>query len=122
MAEIRLLAAPVDTPSTSEVNAEYLSLAPASRLALANRASTRSDTIYPGDDFVWLASAGTDGSFTFYAAPQNKSGNSGASSSWDSFSPAQMPGSDWYTRNAIAQYTLHSMPAATFGQLISLYA
>jgi hypothetical protein len=123
MATIRLLAASVNTPSTPEVNAEYTSLVPASSLALATRTIARNDTAYPDDDFVWSASASSDGSFTFYAVPQNNSGSGGASSQWEGFFSAQVSGSDWFTHNAVAQYALHgSMPTAMYGQLINLYA
>jgi len=115
MAAIRLLAAPVDTPPTSEVNAEY-----SNRLALATRSSP-SDTAYPADDYIWSASANSDGSFTFDATPQN-SKNTGTSALWDGsvFSPASS--SDWYTRNAAFQYGLHaSMPTPSSGQFVSVY-
>lgn len=124
MFAINLLAASVDLPSTSEVNAEYTSLVPASSLALAARTSAwNDDTAYHKDDFIWSAAAGSDGSFTFYAVPQKSSGNSGPSSQLHSFPSAQISPSGWPARNAVAQYALHaSMPTPMYGRFINLYA
>ena len=121
--EITLLAAPLDTLPISGDETKSTSLVPASRLALSARTFSRSDTSYPGDDFVWSASAGEDGSYTFYAAPPKNSGSNGASSQWKSYSSSSVSGSDWYTRNAVTQYALHAaMPTAVPGRLVNLYA
>jgi hypothetical protein len=121
--EIKLLATSVDMPPISGENSQSTSLVPTSGLALATRTSTWNDTAYPEDDFVWSASAGSDGSFTFYAVPQKNSGNSDASTQRPSFPSAQISFSDWCTRTAVAQYALHaSMPTPMRSQLINLYA
>jgi hypothetical protein len=123
MAAIRLLAAPFDPPLLPEVSAEYMSLVPASRLALTHRASTRNDIASPGENFVWSAYAGSDGSFTFYAVPRKNSADDWASGQWDSGSPALVSSSGWSVRNAAFQYGLQaSMPMPACGQLINVYA
>jgi hypothetical protein len=123
MAAIRLLAASVETPSTSEANPQYLTLVPTSRPPVAAWAITRNDPVYQDDDFVWSASAGSDGSFTFSAASQKNSGTSNDSSRRDGSPATQVSGSDWYMSNAIFQYALHtSLSAPMSGQLINLYA
>jgi hypothetical protein len=121
--EITLIAASVDTPSTSGVNAESRNLISTGSLVLAPRTIARSYTAYPADDFIWSASAANDGSFSYDAVPQKNSGSSYASNQWNSLSSTRMSGSDWHTRNAIFQYALHAgMPTPTNGQLINLYA
>jgi hypothetical protein len=120
--EIKLLAASVEMPPTSEVNAEYTSLVP-SGSALATLKTTQNDTAYPDDRFVWSASAGTDGTFNFYAMPLKNSGSGDASNQGNSIPSWQVSGSDWYANNAVFQYALHaSMPTPMNGQLINLYA
>jgi hypothetical protein len=123
MAAIRLLAAPFDPPPLPEVSAEYMSLVPASRLALTHRASAGNDIASPDDNFVWSAYAGSDGSFTFYAVPRKSSAEDWASNQWDSVSAALMSSSAWSARNAAFQYGMQaSMPTPTSGQLINVYA
>jgi hypothetical protein len=118
--DIKLLDGSVEVPPTSEVNAEYTSLVPANRLALATRTVARNYTAYPDDDFVWSASAGSDGTFDFYAMPQKNSGSIGASGQFQS---AQVSVSGWHKQNAIFQYALHaSMPQSFYGHAINLYA
>lgn len=121
--EIKLLAASVDLPPTSEVTAEYTSLVPTNRLAVSTRSNAQNDTAYPSDNFIWSASASDDGTFNFYAVPQKSSGNAWDSNQWDGSLSSQMSGSGWYMQNAIFQYTLHaSMPTPMSGQLVDLYA
>lgn len=119
--EIKLLAASVEMPPTSEVNAEYL--VPSGNRALATRKPTQNDTAYPDDRFVWSASARTDGTFDFYAMPLKNSESGDPSNQGNSIPSWQVSGSDWYANNAVFQYALHaSMPAQMNGQLINLYA
>jgi hypothetical protein len=121
--DIKLLAASVDTPRTSELNAEYTSLVPSGSRALDTRRSTQKDTAYPDDNFVWSASAGSDGTFNFFAVPPGNSGSGNASGSGNNIPSWQVSGSDWYANNAVFQYALHaSMPTPMNGQLINLYA
>ena len=120
MAAIRLLAASVDTSSTSGVNADCTALVPAIRLATQRNAAN--NIASQNDDFVWSASAGDDGTFNFYGAQRN-AGNNTVSARSDGFQSSQISGSDWYMRNAVFQYNLHSsMPMASQGQLLSVYA
>lgn len=120
MAAIRLLAASVDASPTSGVYDDCTGLVPATRLA--NQRNASSDTASQNDDFVWSASVGDDGSFNFYGVPRN-AGSSTASARSDDFQSSQISGSDWYMRNAVFQYNLHSsMPMASQGQLLSVYA
>jgi hypothetical protein len=128
MAAIRLLAAPIDPSHTSEVDVQSTSLVPINRLAIATRKAPSGDTAYPGDNYTWTASAGSDGSFTFYAVPQKQSGNGQASSQWD----GDASSAGWNTqalRNAAAQYALNaSLPPPMYGSgyttgtLVNVYA
>jgi hypothetical protein len=123
MASIRLLAAPFDPPPFPEVSAEFMSVVPASSLALAHRASTRNDIASPDENFVWSAYAGSDGSFTFYAVPRKSSAGDWSSSQWDSVSPALASSSVWSARNAAFQYGMQaSVSAPMSGQMINVYA
>ena len=126
MAEIKLLAAPVILPPTSEANSASASLVPVSRLPAINRATARNDTAYPNDRFVWSVSAGEDGSFHFYAVPLRNPLNSSASSQQDGFlSDHEFP-SGWNalnTSSAAAQYQLcASLPMPMLGHLLNVYA
>lgn len=132
MTAIRLLSAPVDPPSIPEVGSQSTSLIPSSHLLPASWNAAQNDSSYPGDDFVWTASAGEDGSFTFYAVPQKNSASSNSSSQWDGYYSGQQAASDWSTlnsRSAVAQYNLHaSFPLPMYadgngnGQLVNVYA
>ena len=107
MSAIRLLSAPVDPTPISQVESQSTSLVPIRRLPLAPRTIPASDTAYPAGNYIWTASAGSDGSFTFYALPRKPSANGQASSPWD----GGLFNSGWNTqalRYAAAQYALNA--------------
>jgi hypothetical protein len=129
MAALRLLAAPIDPSRLTRVESQFTNLVPSHRLALASRKAPSSEAAYADDTCIWTASAASDGSFTFYAVPQNKSGNNDASSQWDgeAFTPA------WNTqmlRYVAAQYALtaselapmHGITSNLTGSLVNVYA
>ncbi len=130
MTAIRLLAAPIEPTHSSELESQSTSLVPVSRLAVVNRNAATTDTVaYPYDDYTWTASAGSDGSFTFYAVPQKQSASYQAPGQWDS----DASGASWNTqalRNAAAQYALTaSLPPPMYGSaayapgsLVNVYA
>jgi hypothetical protein len=128
MGTIRLLAASNDSTPIPELESQSTSLVPISSQALAALTTPRSDAAYPDDSYTWTASAGSDGTFTFYAVPQQKSGNNGASSQWGN----DTSNSGWNTqalRFAAAQYALSaSLPPPMYGSanapgsLINVYA
>lgn len=88
------------------------------------------DSAYLADGFVWTASASEDGTFTFYAVPQEGAANGSSTSQWDSPSNAQSAfgWNSLYSQDAVAQYTFcASFPSAYAdasgnGQLVNVYA
>jgi hypothetical protein len=126
MDAIRLLSAPVDTSSTSEVESKSTSVVPASRTTPASRNVSSSDSAYPRDQYVWTVSVGDDGTFNFYAVPK-QSGNQNSSSQWDGYSPDQGSNVGWglpQSEDAVSQYSFYAaLPASsTTGQYINIYA
>jgi hypothetical protein len=124
MSEIRLLPAPVDPAESQQT--ESRSLIRLNPLAVAARSGYPNSSSYQ-DDYVWTASAGDDGTFTFYAAPRNAGAESRGASQWD----GEFTGSDWQRlamQQAAAQYAMtSSLPsvtsyAAATGKLIDVYA
>lgn len=129
MAALRLLAAPIDPSHLTQVESQSTNLVPSRRLALASRKASSSDAAYADDSYIWTASAASDGSFTFYAIPQNKPGNNDASSQWDGEASAPA----WNThvlRYVAAQYALtaselapmHGITSYLTGSLVNVYA
>jgi hypothetical protein len=127
MSAVRLLTAPVDAASNQETQSRGASLVRLNPLALTARESYWKAPSHE-DEYVWTASAGEDGSFTFYAAPRSKaSAESRGASQWD----GEFTGSDWQKlamQQAAAQYAMTSaMPvmvncAAATGKVIDVYA
>lgn len=121
--EIKLLPASVDMPPGSQVNAEYTSLVPTNRLAVATWTTGKTDAAYPNDNFDWSASAGLDGIFSFCATPPKNSWDGDASSQLKSFLLWQGHDVNANVQSAALQYALHaSMPASISGQLLNVYA
>ena len=77
MASIRLLPAPFDQPSLPEVSAEYMSLVPASRLALTRRASTETTLPLPAKTLSGRHTLGAMARLPFYAVPRKSSADVG---------------------------------------------
>jgi hypothetical protein len=125
MTAMRLLAAPLVLPPSSEVSGDSVSLVAIDRIAKNSRATGLPHTSYPEDQYVWSVAAGKDGSYLFYAAPRD-SGNSATSGRKNDFSFASSFVSDWTAisaRNAVSNYALHaSTPTPSYGHLLDVYA
>jgi hypothetical protein len=122
--DIKLLAAPVNSPLVWEVNAKSMSLVSVSQRAGTARQITRSDDAYSNDRFIWSAQTRGDGSFHFSALNHSRfdssSGLMGGSLS------AHGTSYDWRTTNAdniAAQYSLYAgMPTTIPWHVLDVYA
>jgi len=122
MDAIRLLSAPVDSPSTLDGSSQPTSLVHVARFPPA---AQRSDTAYPNHNYVWTVSVGDNGSFNFYSAPRQNYGNGASVQSQDSFS-SQDSTSVWavpQSQSVAAQYALYAtMTGQDRGQYVDVYA
>lgn len=129
MSEIRLLASPVDMPPDSEVNSESTSLVrtttQAVKLTSVTRTSTRTDTAYLDDDYVWSLSEGNE-RVGFNAVPLEQSRNGRSSDRENDFLSASVSDSQWSSLNncyAVCQYALFArMPMPIYGHRLDVYA
>jgi hypothetical protein len=131
MTAIRLLPAPADVSSSSSTDqnvALIRSSSPYSSTSNSSLASQRGDCAYPSDSYIWTATAGDDGSFTFYAMPRQDSASYGSSSASNYFS-AQSQAAGWSaSHDAITQYSLYNeLPLGLYGEngkgtLVNIYA
>lgn len=127
MSTITLFAAPIAPSGPNPAESPSTSLVPSGRIAFASRKENRNDAAYPDDSYIWTASAGSDGTFTFYALPQRKPSNYRAFNQSDSNASYAR----WNTealRHAAAQYALsanlppiHGSGYAT-GTMLNVYA
>jgi hypothetical protein len=117
MDAIRLLSAPVASPSTLDGSSQSTALVHVTRQPLVLRSTSQSSIAYPGDDYVWTVSIDDNGSFNFYAAPRQ---NYGSCASGLGFA------SGWVapqSSSVAAQYSLYaSMANQDRGQYLDVYA
>ena len=136
MDAIRLLTAPVDAASY-EAEGTSTAIVPVSRRpynsqALTTQSSTsRADSSYPQDRYVWTVSVAEDGTFNFYPVPRSGYANSGQGDStsqtwqqmWTNWSEAASTNGVNDARYAASQYAYYAAAgSATNGQLVNLYA
>jgi hypothetical protein len=125
MDAIRLLSAPVDSPSTLDGSSRSTALVHVTRQPLALRSTSQNSTAYAADDYVWTVSIADNGSFNFYAAPRQNYGNGASVQSQDSFS-SQDSTSVWavpQSQSVAAQYALYAtMTGQDRGQYVDVYA
>lgn len=124
---IRLLAAPVvQSPETAVVRAGLLRTDRVALPAHSHPTKTRIATRAASDDYIWTASAGTDGSFNFYALPKGAGRQSKTASQWDGQFTSDAAWQTRTLREAAIQYAMQvnfsGGATAGSGGLVNLYA